>query len=57
MMGALLATAIGRAEGNAPDLIWGASVKPVIVETTPKRPKRSRKVTVDEDESDLIAAK
>lgn len=57
MMGALLATAISRAEGEAPDLIRGASVKPVIVETRPKRPKRSRKIAVDEDEPDLIAAK
>lgn len=34
-----------------------ASVKPKVVEVTPKRPKRSRKVAVDEDEPDLIAAK
>jgi excinuclease ABC subunit A len=34
-----------------------ASVKPKVVEVTPKRPKRSRRVTVDEDEPDLIAAK
>jgi excinuclease ABC subunit A len=34
-----------------------ASVKPKVVEVAPKRPKRSRKVPVDEDESDLIAAK
>jgi excinuclease ABC subunit A len=34
-----------------------ASVKPKIVETKPARPKRSRKVAVDEDEPDLIAAK
>jgi excinuclease ABC subunit A len=33
-----------------------ASVKPKIVEVTPKRPKRSRKV-VEEDEFDLEAAK
>jgi excinuclease ABC subunit A len=32
-----------------------ASVKPVIVETTPKKPKRSRKV--EPEEPDLIAAK
>jgi excinuclease ABC subunit A len=34
-----------------------ASVKPTVVETTPKRPARSRKVAVEEDEPDLIAAK
>jgi excinuclease ABC subunit A len=34
-----------------------ASVKPVVVEVAPKRPKRSKRVTVDEDEPDLIAAK
>jgi excinuclease ABC subunit A len=42
-----------------------ASVKPVVVHTAPKRPKRTRKpvlnddegVTVDEDEPDLIPAK
>jgi len=34
-----------------------ASVKPKVVESKPVRPKRSRKVTVDEDEPDLIAAK
>jgi excinuclease ABC subunit A len=34
-----------------------ASVKPVVVEVAPKRPKRTRKVAVDEDEPDLIAAK
>jgi hypothetical protein len=34
-----------------------ASVKPKIVEMKPKRPQRSRKVTADEDEPDLIEAK
>ena len=34
-----------------------ASVKPVVVETKPVRPKRSRRVSVDVDEPDLIAAK
>jgi excinuclease ABC subunit A len=34
-----------------------ASVKPVVVEAKPSRPKRARKVVVDEDEADLIAAK
>jgi excinuclease ABC subunit A len=34
-----------------------ASVKPKVVETKPKRPTRSRRVSVDEDEPDLIAAK
>jgi hypothetical protein len=34
-----------------------ASVKPKVVETKPKRPKKARKVAVDEDETDLIAAK
>jgi excinuclease ABC subunit A len=34
-----------------------ASVKPVVVESKPSKPKRSRKVSVDEDEPDLIAAK
>ena len=38
-------------------LLERASVKPKVVEVAPKRPKRSRKVTVDEDEPDLIAAK
>jgi len=32
-----------------------ASVKPVVVEVAPKRPKRARKVAVDEP--DLIGAK
>jgi excinuclease ABC subunit A len=32
-----------------------ASIKPVIVETTPRRPKRSRKL--EPEEPDLIAAK
>jgi hypothetical protein len=32
-----------------------ASVKPVVVEVVPKRPKRTRKVAVDEP--DLIGAK
>jgi hypothetical protein len=32
-------------------------VKPKVVETKPKKPSRSRRVTVDEDEPDLIAAK
>jgi hypothetical protein len=34
-----------------------ASVKPKVVETKPKKPSRSRRVSVDEDEPDLIAAK
>jgi excinuclease ABC subunit A len=34
-----------------------ASVKPVVVESKPSKPKRARKVSVDEDEPDLIAAK
>ena len=34
-----------------------ASVKPVVVETKPKRVARSRKVAVDADEPDLIGAK
>jgi excinuclease ABC subunit A len=34
-----------------------ASVKPKVVEVTPKRPKRARKVDVDEDEPELIEAK
>jgi excinuclease ABC subunit A len=34
-----------------------ASVKPKVVETKPSRPKRSRKVTVDEAELNLEAAK
>jgi excinuclease ABC subunit A len=34
-----------------------ASVKPKVVETKPKKPSRSRRVTVDEDEPHLIAAK
>ena len=36
-------------------LLERASVKPVIVDAAPKRPKRTRKVMVDEP--DLIAAK
>ena len=39
-------------------LLERASVKPEVVESKPKRPKRTRKVTDDEDElPDLIAAK
>ena len=38
-------------------LLERASVKPEVVEVAPKRPKRARKVTVDEDELGLIAAK
>jgi excinuclease ABC subunit A len=38
-------------------LLERASVKPMVVETKPKKVPRSRKVAVDEDESDLIAAK
>jgi excinuclease ABC subunit A len=34
-----------------------ASVKPKVVETKPKKPPRSRRVSVDEAEPDLIAAK
>ena len=34
-----------------------ASVKPVVAEVQPKRPKRARKVAVDEDELGLMAAK
>ncbi len=49
--------AISRAEGEAPDVIRGKSVKPVVVDAPVRRPKRTRKITVDEDEPDLIAAK
>ncbi len=39
-------------------LLERASVKPEVVESKPKRPKRTRKVAEDEDElPDLIAAK
>ena len=39
-------------------LLERASVKPEVVESKPKRPKRTRKVVDDEDElPDLIAAK
>jgi excinuclease ABC subunit A len=38
-------------------LLERASVKPQVVETKPKRPARSRRVAVDEDEADLIGAK
>jgi hypothetical protein len=38
--------------GGTPDLIRGP-----VVETKPKRPARSRRVAVEEDEPDLIAAK
>jgi excinuclease ABC subunit A len=34
-----------------------ASVKPVVVEVAPKKPKRTRRVEADEIEPDLIAAK
>jgi hypothetical protein len=34
-----------------------ASVKPKVVETKPKKLPRSRRVSVDEAEPDLIAAK
>jgi hypothetical protein len=47
--------ATSRAEGEAPDLIRGKSVKPKVVETKPVRVKRTRKVTADEP--DLIGAK
>lgn len=46
-----------RAKGKAPDSIRGKSVKPQVVETKPKRPARSRKAAVEEDEPDLIAAR
>jgi len=35
----------------------GRDPGPVVVDVKPKRPKRSRRVEVDEDEPDLIAAK
>jgi excinuclease ABC subunit A len=38
-------------------LLERASVKPEVVDTKPKRPVRSRRVPVDQDEPDLIAAK
>jgi excinuclease ABC subunit A len=38
-------------------LLERASVKPVVVESRPKKPARSRKVAMDENEPDLIAAK
>ena len=38
-------------------LLERASVKPVLVDVKPKKPKRARKLAVDEDEPDLIAAK
>jgi excinuclease ABC subunit A len=38
-------------------LLERSSVKPEVVETKPKKPKRVRKIAVDEDEPDLIAAK
>jgi excinuclease ABC subunit A len=38
-------------------LLERASVKPQVVESRPKKPSRSRKLLVDEDEPDLIAAK
>jgi hypothetical protein len=51
-------TAISATGQYLRPMLERASVKPVVVETTPKRPKRSRKVdTSDEDEADLIAAK
>jgi hypothetical protein len=53
----MLCEAISRAEGEAPDLIRGASVKPKVVDVKPKKVPRSRRVTVDEDEPDLIGAK
>ena len=49
--------AISRAEGEAPDLIRGKSVKPKVGEAKPVRVKRSRKMAVDEDELNLEAAK
>jgi len=60
---------LSRAEGEAPDydpgvtgqylkpLLERASVKPTVVETKPKKVSRARRVSVDEDEPDLIAAK
>ena len=41
-----------RAAGGTPDLIRGP-----VVESKPKKVARSRRVAVDEDEPDLIAAK
>jgi excinuclease ABC subunit A len=38
-------------------LLERASVKPQVVESRPKKPSRSRKLLIDEDEPDLIAAK
>ena len=38
-------------------LLERASVKPTVVDTKPKKVPRSRRVVVDEDEPDLIAAK
>jgi excinuclease ABC subunit A len=38
-------------------LLERASVKPTVVETKPKRPTRARRVSIDEDEPDLSAAK
>jgi len=49
--------AISRAEGEPRTRSGVASVKPEVVEVAPKRPARSRRVVVDEDEPDLIAAK
>lgn len=47
------AAAEARLGARNPGLRSGAKV----VETKPLRPKRTRKVAVDEDEPDLIAAK
>lgn len=38
-------------------LLERSSVKPGVVDKKPVRSKRSRKVAIDEDEADLIAAK
>lgn len=48
----------GEHPGLDPGLILDrATVKPVVVDVAPKRPKRTRKVSVDEDEPELLEAK
>jgi excinuclease ABC subunit A len=56
----IAATAISATGQYLRPMLERASVKPVVVETTPKRPRRSRKPAMSDDEGvepDLIAAK
>jgi excinuclease ABC subunit A len=53
----IAATVISATGQYLRPMLERASVKPKVVETKPKKPARSRRASVDEDEPDLIAAK